>query len=257
MSYRVPRRRWVYRLCKMYLDNFHGDNNADMEINGELRFLRTALASVCEKPVVFDVGANRGQWCEAVLAIRPQANVHCFEPAKSAWQQLTGRGFPSNVICNAAGMGDRSGTLKLYINSGASELSSVYSESDNGALQTEEVPIVTVDTYCEQKGIAFVDYLKIDVEGHEFAVLRGAAEMLRRRRIRFVQFEYGSWYISAKVFLRDVFRLLEGFQYDICKIMPWGLEPVKNYSPSLERFENAYYVLVRRDAKDDGGKPPR
>jgi FkbM family methyltransferase len=254
LSYRVPRTRWLHRLCKMYVDNFHGDNNADMNINGELRFLRIALGSVGEKPVVFDIGANRGDWCEAALTIRPQANIHCFEPARWAWQQLTARGFPANVTCNAAGMGDRPGTLKLYVNPGASELSSVYAGSDQGGLGVEVVPILTVDSYCQERGIVFVDYMKIDVEGHEFAVMKGAAEMLNLQRIRFVQFEYGSWYIHAGVFLRDVFQFVKGFNYEVCKIVPWGLEPVRSYSPNLERFENAYYVLVLRGATDTGRK---
>ena len=241
LSYRVPRSRLLYRICKLYVDNFHGDNNADMQINGELRFLRTVLESAGEAPVIFDVGANRGQWTEAVLAIRPKARAHCFEPARRAGKELIDRHFPSNVLCNLAGMGDAVGALRLYVNPGNSELSSVYGFAANGG-EPEEVPILTVDTYCREHGIASIDYLKIDVEGHELAVLKGARQMLAGQRIRYVQFEYGSWYVRAHVFLSEVFSFLSELKYDVWKIMPTRLQPVGRYSESMERFETAYYL---------------
>src|SRR4051794_532587 len=99
LSYQMPRSRLLYRVCKLYVDNFHGDNNADMEANGELLFLRTTMASMNSDSIIFDVGANRGQWCEAVLAIQPHARIHCFEPATATWRHLSTRGFPKNVVC--------------------------------------------------------------------------------------------------------------------------------------------------------------
>jgi FkbM family methyltransferase len=252
LSYQVPRFRLLYRVCKLYVDNYHGDNNADMEINGELRFLGKTLASLNENPVVFDIGANRGQWTRAVLAIKPGARIHCFEPARCTWEELQARGFPPNVVCNRAGMGESVGTLKLYVNPSVSELSSIYGGNGNGA-KAEEVPIGTVDGYCRERGISSIDYLKIDVEGHELAVLKGAREMLSRQGIRFAQFEYGSWYIRAHVFLRDVFRFLEEFNYELWKVMPNGLQRISKYSERLERFENACYVLAPVDSAQNRG----
>jgi hypothetical protein len=49
----------------------------------------------------------------------------------------------------------------------------------------------TLDIYCEERGIARIDLLKIDVEGAELQVLQGAQEMLRARRIGCVAFEFG------------------------------------------------------------------
>ena len=104
LSYCVPHTNLLYRLCKLYIDNSLGDNNADMEINGELRLLRCTLASGNAQSgecVVFDVGANRGQWCREVLAVCPRAQLHCFEPATDTFQTLKQQGFPPNVICKS------------------------------------------------------------------------------------------------------------------------------------------------------------
>lgn len=252
LSYGVPRTRWLYRLCKMYVDNYHGDNNADMSINGELKFLRNALQPAPPAPVIFDVGANRGQWSKEVLALKPQAAIHCFEPSSLARKEFSHEEFPSNVVLNAAGLGDSAGTLKLYVHPGALELSSVYGSSESADVKVEEVPILTLDQYCLQHGITTIHYLKIDVEGHELAVLRGADATLKSGAINYIQFEYGSWYIYAGVFLRDLFQYIHKYNYKICKIMPWGLEPLQSYSPTLERFENAYYVLVQGDLAEKG-----
>jgi len=247
VSYLVPRMRVLYRLCKLYVDNYDGENNADMEINGEVNALRKLLECGNESPEVYDVGANRGQWCEAVLRIRPKARVHCFEPSRRAFEQLIGRGFPPNVVYNAIGMGERDGTLELHVDPNCLELSSVYrAGAANDGLDTEQVRIGTVSSYSKEHAVAFIDFLKIDVEGHEFAVLRGAAEMLAEKRIRFVQFEYGSRYINARVFLKDVIAFVRKFDYSLYKITPCECRPILDYTPRLERFENANYLLAAR-----------
>lgn len=255
LSYRTPRARWLYRLCKLYVDNYDGDNNTEMEVNGEVKFLRQALRHIGSEPVIFDVGANRGDWCQAVLEIQPRARIHCFEPSKRAWTLLKSRGFSPNVICNAAGMGERQETLTLHVDPDVLELSSIYGGNKGTGGEPQQVPILTVDSYSQEHGIGQIDYLKIDVEGHELAVLKGAREMLAQKRIRFVQFEYGSWYIEARIYLKDVFEWLKDFDYDIGKVMPYGFRKIGAYRPALEGFENANYLLIRRDGP--GGSPLR
>lgn len=254
-SYWIPRTRWLQRLCKLYLDNYYGDNNADMLCNGEIRFLKKALSILSRgsvPPVILDVGANRGQWCAEVLAVNPNARIDCFEPASATWERLQAAGFPSNVRCHRLALGSAKGTLKLRIVAPGSELNSFHSGS-SGDSSGEEVNISTVDEHCLENGINEVAFLKIDAEGHDFHVLKGALTMLQNNRIGIVQFEYGGGYIAARVFLSEVFDFLKPLAYDIYKIFPNGLLPVSNYSPSLERFENANLVLVSREfaARDE------
>lgn len=249
LSYCVPRTNFLYRLCKLYIDNSLGDNNSDMEINGELRFLRCALAPSNAKSgecVIFDVGANRGQWCREVLAICPRAQIHCFEPATDTWQTLQQQGFPPNVVCNRLGVGAETGTMKLYIEGKNSELNSLYPNESHASTQSIEVPITTIDAYCRELAIPHIDFLKVDVEGHDFAVLRGATQMLRARNISLVQFEYGANWLEARTLLKDAFLLIRDLPYEMWKIMPRKLERIPKYSAQLERFENANFVLKLR-----------
>src|SRR5438046_4300377 len=65
--------------------------------NGEFDFLtrnKNALR------VVFDVGANVGEWTKQVLVINPGAEIHCFEPGDLAFQELQAAHFPKNVHLN-------------------------------------------------------------------------------------------------------------------------------------------------------------
>ena len=76
----------VHILCKTFEDRFNGENNSELETNGELKFLREHGV---RSSVFFDVGANRGGWSERVLEVNPAAVIHCFEPCKTSFTQLT------------------------------------------------------------------------------------------------------------------------------------------------------------------------
>ena len=57
---------YLYRVCKKYVDRYNNENNNDMYTNGEFRFLKDKLKR-CS--VVFDAGANKGNWSKMVLRI--------------------------------------------------------------------------------------------------------------------------------------------------------------------------------------------
>jgi hypothetical protein len=87
--------------------------------------------------------------------------------------------------------------------------------------------------------------LKIDVEGHELNVLKGAAELLSSRRINFIQFEFGEADIDSRTYLRDFFDLLSD-NYDFFRIVPHGLRPIGAYSSAHEVFATINYLAALR-----------
>jgi len=102
----------LYRLSKIYVDTYNGENNDDIETNGELRLMQQTLPQ-CK--TVFDVGANLGQWTALALGINPTANIHCFEPSLSTFQRLLSNSFPPTVVCNNFGMSSAPGEAKLFL----------------------------------------------------------------------------------------------------------------------------------------------
>ena len=112
-------------------------------------------------------------------------------------------------------------------------------------MKRETIFIDTIDIYCAEQNINRIDFLKIDVEGHEFEVLRGASKMLRANKIKIIQFEYGGSYLDAHVFLKDIFRYFENFNnYKFFKILPNSLEYIANYNQQLDNFQYSNFAVI-------------
>lgn len=250
----LPRSSLLYRFCRRYVAHYNGENNEDMQSNGEFRWLREVIPQ-CK--VVFDVGANVGDWTGLALGVNPQLRVHCFEPSITAFQRLQSRSFPAEqVLLNRCGLGATEGEMALYLFSAESGLSSLYPRKGIGKSQTriEHVRMDTLDSYCQRRGVDHIDLLKLDVEGHELRVLEGSASMLAGGRVRRIQFEYGGTYIDARVLLKDMFDLLTSYGYQLSKIYPRGLRPFKGYHQTLENFQYQNWVaeLDREKARRAG-----
>ncbi len=126
----------------------------------------------------FDVGANVGQY--TLLASGLNCTVHSFEPAPVIFQLLADNVKPlaQSVQVNQSALSDVEEPVTLYMaqpgDLGSTSLTKQYCASG----QTVEVPCTTIDNYMSKHAISRVDVLKIDVEGAESAVLRGAEKLL-------------------------------------------------------------------------------
>lgn len=241
---RIPRSLTLYRLARSYVQTYRGDVTTGMATNGE-RLLLRGLVGDLQPWVVFDVGSHRGQWAREAISINPNLRLHCFEPTPAAYAQLLKKKFPQNVTCQPVAVSDCEGSETLYTYTGSLR-NSLYPVAGLEVLDSLTVQTQAVSAYCEQQQIAQIDLLKIDVEGAELRVLRGALPLLQSGRIGVVQFDYGANFIDARVFLKDMFDLIAGLSYDIYKLYPDGLRRVTGYHTDLECFQNALYVLVRR-----------
>jgi hypothetical protein len=98
--------------------------------------------------------------------------------------------------------------------------------------------MTTVDRFCKEKGLAAIDLLKIDTEGCELQVLKGASEMLSGGRVKVIQFEFGECNVFSRVFLRDFYEVLPGFR--MYRLDSNGLIPLPSYESTNEifRFQN-------------------
>ncbi len=238
----------LYHFSRRYVDRFEGVNDSNMATNGETHLL-TAVMPACQ--VIFDVGANVGHWTQAVLQINPQAAIHAFEPATAVYQQLIAQNLPSNVLAQPLGLSSAVGEEELFIFPQHTGLNSLYTRSGapekaGQATQSERIRLTTLDTYCDERQVQAIDYLKIDVEGHDLAVLQGALTLLANGRIRLIQFEYGGTHIDARVFLQDFFHLLAPQGYDLYKLFPGWLQKHPVYRPALETFQYQNWLAVHQ-----------
>jgi FkbM family methyltransferase len=144
------------------------------------------------QPVTVDVGANIGQTVERLRATFEQPQIHSFEPSPATFAELERRtgSLPGVHLSNCA-LGAAPGTMELIENT-HSDMSSMLepgSEPWGEVKGRVEVPARTLDGYADEHGIERIDVLKSDTQGFDLEVLRGATDLLTKRRIRLVFLE--------------------------------------------------------------------
>lgn len=226
------------RSLHMAYENF----NYDPERNGE-HFVLRALAGE-EVRTILDVGANVGNWARMAHRIFPQATVHCFEIVPQTWELLSHNvaGEPA-IVANAFGLSDADGTVEVRSFSASNELATVVDFPHDGPSRTVECRVTTGDRYLAERGIERVDFLKIDVEGAEGAVLRGFSQAFAERRIRVVQFEYGLSSIVSRYLLRDFYEFFASMDYHVGKIYPTHVD-FREYRLTHEDFIGPNFLAV-------------
>ena len=151
---------------------------------------------------ILDVGANAGIYSLAALAIQPDASVHAFEPTPEIANRLRATAKLNgleHLYVHEAAVSKRTGTAtlkrfrgELGTNEGMNFVSENGAEADGEKVQT-----VSLDRFCEERSIDHVDLLKLDIQGHEYAALQGAEQLIRAGRIRTIFMEL-NWAQQSK-----------------------------------------------------------
>lgn len=203
--------------------------------------------------VIVDAGANYGQWSAAVAAMLGSRPAHFFlvEPQASCQEAL--RALPLNKTILQTAIGDRVGQVAISGESAGFGATSIYVRRDTyfGDMTSHEelTPITTLDRIAEEFCIQRIDLLKLDIEGAEFAALRGAESTLAAGLVGAIAFEFGSANIYSRTFFRDFWDFLEPHGYVFHRIAPGGrLMKIERYSEELEHFRGvSNYVLTRSE----------
>lgn len=97
--------------------------------NGEFWLQKTLLDYFKTRkiqPIIFDVGANNGDWALNILKIYPEVNLHCFEPSENTFSILTKKlSAFTNVKTNQFGLSKKQQIIKFFEND-ASDVTSLY-----------------------------------------------------------------------------------------------------------------------------------
>ncbi|GAB3641923.1 FkbM family methyltransferase [Spirosoma arcticum] len=235
----------------LYAMNYGGGSFTDD--SGEkyvVSYLARKTAGQPSPVTIFDVGANVGSYARLLLnGLDGRATIHCFEPSYATYQTLARNVPEPNVEKHNIGLSDRVGELALYTDAEQSGMTSVYERDlqhiNLSFSQHEVATFSTVDEFSAHQTITHIDLLKIDVEGHELAVLRGASRMIEEQRIRLIQFEFGGTSIDSRTYFRDFWQLLSP-NYTLYRIVGNGLRRIDTYSEFLEIFVTVNFLAERR-----------
>jgi FkbM family methyltransferase len=227
---------------------------ADVQGSGE-QAIFDLLPPVSAAPLcIIDAGANRGQFAQLVrhsLGTRSY-RLHCFEPARHSHELLQRQlGTDPCIALNRLALGSKPGVATLYADAPGSGLASLTRRRlTHFGLElglSETVEVTTLDAYCEAQGIGHIDWLKIDVEGHELAVLHGSQNLLTQNRIHLISFEFGGCHIDTRTYLQDFWYLFQQLGYTLHRLTPGGrLYPITTYRESLEQFRTTNFVAISR-----------
>ncbi|MFT3980979.1 MAG: FkbM family methyltransferase [Ferruginibacter sp.] len=203
------------------------------------------------QPVFFDVGANVGNYSLMLQQYFPAAVIYSFEPNPSSFKRLQSRfAGNANIHLLQKGLGAEQADLTMYSYGldDASEHASMNKDvmkelHEAGEAVSFTVPVDTLDAYCRSNAVDTIDFLKIDVEGFELEVLKGAKEMISRKKIGLIQFEFNEMNVYTRVFLKDFYELLPG--YSFYRLLDKSLLPLGAYNPRNEifRYQNIMAVL--------------
>ena len=247
------------RLGRYILNHAKGQGNGDPVTNGEYSLISKVKSQLANcQAIVFDVGANKGEWTTHFAeGMSDQLSIISFEPIPATFLQLTSKlALQCSHICSKqvnAALSDVRGTTSMFVdisnplagtNSLAQRNAQVYGLYQN---KIEGIQLITGDDFCSENGINHIDFVKIDTEGHECAVIRGFAKMISQRKIDVIQFEYGGCWIDSKSYLLEMFDLLSPCGYSICRLHPDSLEIFAEYDQRQETFEFANYVAVKQE----------
>ena len=241
------------RLYGISLEGMNIGTGTDLQFSGEVNVFRLMdmLPSDEGDLIMFDVGANVGNYTFKFLnEVYQKFQIYCFEPAHETFQALVKNvADRGNIHVYNFGFGDIDNTVTLYSNEINSGLASVYLRRlDHFDIQLSKKQLIelkTIDGFCSDQAIEKLHFLKLDVEGNEFNVMKGSERMIKDSRVDFIQFEFGGCNIDSRTYFQDFYYLLNP-TYRIYRILQDGFRFIEKYNEKQEIFITTNYLCVSR-----------
>ena len=151
-------------------------------------------------PVCLHVGASDGRHSYVMTQVAPGARIYAFEPSAFAFEVLqvgiAWHRMGKQVTAIHAAVSDRPGELLLVTPKKSSgRMGRAYAfvaetrpngparpDLDDTGMDIQPTPVVTLDAFCAEHGVAQVDFIRMDIEGAEQKALEGALGILDRDR---------------------------------------------------------------------------
>ena len=142
-------------------------------------------------PLIVEGGAHIGKDTLEMAEIWPGGKIFAFEPVPSLHTQLVAKTRTvNNVHCYPVALSDFTGSTTMYVSSGDSDGSSsllmpkehIYEHPNVRFSEKIQVETITLDEWADKQGIDHVDFLWLDMQGHELAVLKASPRMLGSAR---------------------------------------------------------------------------
>jgi FkbM family methyltransferase len=174
---------------------------------------------------VYDVGANVGLFAKTCSVLFQHVEITCFEPVPTTYEVLKSEcGGSPRIQVEQLAVGERAGVQRMYT-SGFDQADSLLKPGKdllNGWCAAKpsgyvDVKVVTLDDYVQDNNDEMNIFLKIDVQGYELFVLKGAGKTLQRCRCIQVEVSIKEMYEDAPK-LPDVWQFLTNHGFELAEI---------------------------------------
>lgn len=197
-----------------------------------------------------DIGGHVGNYTAELRRRNPSLEIHTFEPSPvnvAKLQNRFARDKGINIV--AAALSDTAGPVTLFSDSAGSALGSLTERRlehfgiDFGI--TQSVDAIRFEDYWRSTlHSRSLDLVKIDVEGHELAVLGGFGKALQSARV--LQFEFGGCNIDTRTYFQDFWYFFKANGFDLMRITPFGAQRIGRYKEFDETFSATNFIAVNR-----------
>lgn len=249
--------RLIAKICVVFVNAYYTSGFYKMKYNGEELVIRK-ISKTCndDKVVVFDVGANIGEYAALANKYFSDAAIHCFELFPDNYELLKNNEAISskNVTLNCIGLSDSTREVEADFfprdNRKGGIQSIEWDKKTNIEKKVIKVKVVRGDEYVDRHQIGAINILKIDTEGHEFFVLKGFDKLLSAGLIDVVQFEHGRAAIPTRTMLVDFYEYLTPLGYLLGRLHPGGVALKPHDSFDDEYGSTGNYVAIHKNKKD-------
>jgi len=247
-----PAHLFLYKLSMSGLGIRNSENDY---LSGEKAFIRYLINSgKLNEGVILDIGANIGHYSIMLRKQHIRLPLFAFEPHPAAFKKLeaAARSYRFTPVALGAGEVPATAAIYDYAGDGGSEHASIYKEVieqlHEGQAEEKHITLTTIDDFIAGNQLSKIALLKIDTEGHELGVLKGAQRAIERGLIGAVQIEFNEMNVISRTFFRDIVAVLPG--YDFYRLLPDGLKPLGKYNVTqYEIFAFQNIVALRKGAR--------
>lgn len=203
----------------------------------------SVLTDIKKAHNILDIGANIGTTSLYFASLNTKAGIYAFEPHpdifKRAHENIQLNSF-SNIQLINLGLGEKKESLKLYeVNEHNPGMNRIIAEDRNMAFKV--IHVDTLDQMVKDKNISGIDFIKLDVEGFEYAVLKGGKETLvKEKPLLFIELDDNNLKENNSS-AKELISLLENYGYK-----EFYRTDNNTHFTSTSDFTNCHYDMVAR-----------
>lgn len=238
----------ILRILEMSLAKAQGKGYGTATVDSEVKSIKSLLRGGQVNTCV-DIGGNIGNYTQALNRQFPNADIFTFEPSKTNIDHLNNRFKDhSSIRILPYAVSDDIGEATLHSNTPGSGLGSLTKRDlDHIGIEfevTEQVKTVRFEDFWKSEmNSRDIDIMKLDIEGHELAALKGCGDAIRATRI--IQFEFGGCNIDTHTYFRDFWHFFQENGFKLYRVAPIGEMPITRYKERDEFFATTNYLAVR------------